>query len=70
MEMKKWHFDHTKSYIELLYEAYVRIEELKVKKEDTERDEEEEEDARKDGMKEKGKGSGRYLQWGWSGTYW
>jgi hypothetical protein len=32
MEMKKLHFDHTKSYIEVLYEAYVRIEELEVER--------------------------------------
>lgn len=30
--MKKLHFDHTKSYIEVLYEAYVRIEELEVER--------------------------------------
>jgi hypothetical protein len=37
--MKKWHFDHTKSYIEALKAAYVRIEKLEVEKEDTKGDE-------------------------------
>jgi hypothetical protein len=40
--MKKWHFDHTNSYIEALDAAYVRIKELGAKKEDKEGDEEEE----------------------------
>ncbi len=55
MEMKKWHFDHTKNYIEALDAIYVRIEKLEVDKENIERDEGEEGDERER------KGDSRYL---------
>jgi hypothetical protein len=53
MEMKKWHFHHTKRYIEALDAVYVRREELEAKKEDIEGDGGEEEHERNEKMKEK-----------------
>jgi hypothetical protein len=55
MEIKKWHFDHTKNYIEVLDAIYVRREKLEVDKENIERDEGEEGDEREM------KGDSRYL---------
>jgi hypothetical protein len=55
MEMKKWHFDHTKSYIEALDATYVRIEELEAKKNNIEGDEGKEKNWGEEKTKEKGK---------------
>lgn len=55
METKKWHFDHTKNYIEALDAIYVGIEKLEAKKEDTKIDEREEGDERER------KGNNKYL---------
>lgn len=68
MEMKKWHFDHTKSYIEALDVGYVKIEELEAEKDDTKRDEGKEGDAREKKMKEKQK-EVVDISWRWSFTH-